>query len=45
LIEGLVMGASVVLNIVIGEGHITTAYNRIRHWVSPDRPGSRGEGN
>ena len=44
LIEGLVMGGSVVLNIVIGEGHIATSYNRIRHWVSPDRsniPGRR----
>ena len=46
LIEGLVMGASVVLNIVIGEGHITTFTNRIRHWVSPERPdGTHGEGN
>jgi simple sugar transport system permease protein len=45
LIEGLVMGASVVLNIVIGEGHITTFSNRIRHWVSPDRSNTRDEGN
>jgi len=44
LIEGLVMGASVVLNIVIGEGHITAFTNRIRHWVSPDRPDTRDEG-
>ena len=45
LIEGLVMGGSVVLNIIIGEGHIATFSNRIRHWVSPDRPDSQGEGN
>jgi simple sugar transport system permease protein len=45
LIEGLVMGASVVLNIIIGEGHISTFSNRIRHWVSPDRSDARDEGN
>ena len=45
LIEGLVMGGSVVLNIIIGEGHIATSYNRIRHWFSPDRSNFRGEGN
>ena len=45
LIEGLVMGASVVLNIIIGEGHISTFSNRIRHWVSPDRSDTQGEGN
>ena len=44
LIEGLVMGASVVLNIVIGEGHITTFSNRIRHWVSPDREITQADG-
>jgi simple sugar transport system permease protein len=44
LIEGLVMGASVVLNIIIGEGHISTFSNRIRHWVTPDRLNSRNEG-
>ena len=45
LIEGLVMGASVVLNIIIGEGHISTFSNRIRHWVSPERSITRDEGN
>ena len=45
LIEGLVMGTSVVLNIIIGEGHITTFSNRIRHWVMPDRLNTREEGN
>jgi simple sugar transport system permease protein len=44
LIEGLVMGASVVLNIVIGEGHISALSNRIRHWVSPDRSNTQDEG-
>ena len=44
LIEGLVMGGSVVLNIVIGEGHITTFSNRIRHWVSPDREITQDDG-
>jgi hypothetical protein len=39
------MGASVVLNIIIVEGHITTAYNRIRHWVIPDRSDTPGVGN
>ncbi len=37
LIEGLVMGASVVLNIVLGEGHITEYSKRVRHWVTPSR--------
>jgi simple sugar transport system permease protein len=44
LIEGLVMGASVVLNIVIGEGNIAAFSNRIRHWVSPDRSNTQDEG-
>jgi simple sugar transport system permease protein len=45
LIEGLVMAGSVVLNIIIGEGHISTLSNRMRHWVSPDRSDTQGEGN
>ena len=45
LIEGLVMAGSVVLNIIIGEGHISTFSNRVRHWVSPDRSDTQGEGN
>jgi len=32
LVEGVVMGASVVLNIIIDEGHIARVTNRIRHW-------------
>ena len=35
LIEGIVMGASVVLNIIIDEGHIATFSQRIRRWVVP----------
>jgi simple sugar transport system permease protein len=45
LIEGIVMGASVVLNIIIEEGHIATAINRIRHWVRPDRSNTGDIGN
>ena len=45
LIEGIVMGASVVLNIIIEEGHIATSFNRIRHWVRPDRSNTQDEGN
>ena len=45
LIEGLVMAGSVVLNIIIGEGHISTLSNRMRHWVRPDRSDPQGEGN
>ena len=45
LIEGIVMGASVVLNIIIEEGHIATAFNRVRHWVRPDHPNIENERN
>jgi simple sugar transport system permease protein len=44
LVEGVVMGASVVLNIIIEEGHIATFSNRIRRWVTPDRSNTRNEG-
>ncbi len=37
LVEGVVMAASVTLNIVIGEGHIPAVMNRIRHWSTPAR--------
>jgi simple sugar transport system permease protein len=37
LIEGLVMGASVVLNVVISEGHGAAFLNRVRGWVRPAR--------
>ena len=39
LIEGLVMGASVVLNIILGEGHISDFSKRIQHWVKPASTG------
>jgi simple sugar transport system permease protein len=37
LVEGIVMGASVVLNIIIEEGNFASFSNRVRHWVKPDR--------
>ena len=37
LIEGLVMGASVVLNIILGEGRLSAFSNRMRHWVTPSQ--------
>ena len=43
LVEGVVMGASVVLNIIIEEGHIATFSNRIRHWVKPDHRHTKHE--
>jgi simple sugar transport system permease protein len=43
LVEGLVMGASVVLNIIIGEGHIAVLSDRLRHWGVFVRPASGGE--
>ena len=43
LVEGAVMGASIVLNIVLEEGHIATFSNRISHWVKPDRSTTPGE--
>jgi simple sugar transport system permease protein len=44
LVSGLVMAASVVLNIMIGEGHIATFSARIRHWSMPVRSQTAGEG-
>jgi simple sugar transport system permease protein len=35
LVSGLVMGASVVLNILIGEGRLAKLSNRLRHWGVP----------
>jgi simple sugar transport system permease protein len=37
LVEGVVMAAVVVLNIVIGEGHMAGFSNRIRRWTVPQR--------
>jgi simple sugar transport system permease protein len=35
IVEGVVMGASMVLNVVIGEGRITMMSDRLRHWGVP----------
>jgi simple sugar transport system permease protein len=43
LVEGLVMGGSVVLNIIIGEGHMAVLADRLRHWGVFVRPASGGE--
>ena len=44
LIEGLVMGGSVVLNVVISEGHGATFVNRVRGWITPVRLKANSEG-
>jgi simple sugar transport system permease protein len=36
-VEGLVMGAIIVLNALIGEGNMAALSNRFRHWSVPDR--------
>ncbi len=38
LVEGVVMGAVVVLNILVGEGNIASIRDRIRRWTVPSRP-------
>ncbi len=43
LVEGVVMGASVVLNIVIGEGRLVTLSKRVQHWVRPAHANAAGE--
>jgi simple sugar transport system permease protein len=43
LVEGVVMGASVVLNIIIGEGHAAAFSNRLRQWIVPGRSKASGE--
>ena len=43
LIEGLVMGASVVLNVVISEGKGATFANRVRGWIMPVRSNTNSE--
>jgi simple sugar transport system permease protein len=37
LVEGLVMAASVILNVTIGEGNFARLSDRIRHWGTPVR--------
>ncbi len=43
LVEGVVMAASVTLNIGIGEGHMARFSARIRHWATPARSNTLGE--
>src|SRR5512136_528762 len=43
LIEGLVMAASVILNVAIGEGNLAILSSRIRRWVAPVRSNTTGE--
>jgi simple sugar transport system permease protein len=43
LIEGLVMGASVILNVVINEGTGVVFANRVRGWLIPVRSGVNSE--
>lgn len=38
LIEGVVMGASIVLNVLISDGHGAAFAHRVRGWVVPVRP-------
>ncbi|MGA2615103.1 MAG: ABC transporter permease [Spirochaetia bacterium] len=40
LVEGLVMAASVILNIVISEGGVSVLSRAVRKWAVPDRPGT-----
>jgi simple sugar transport system permease protein len=43
MVEGVVMGASIVLNVAISEGRIAMVANRIRHWAVPVRSNTVGE--
>ncbi len=38
LVEGMVMAASMVLNIVMGEGGVSKVSTRFRHWFRPAHP-------
>jgi len=42
LVEGLVMAASVVLNVAIGDDGLSAISRTVRRWASPSREGSRG---
>ena len=42
IVEGIVMGASMVLNVVIGEGRIGLVSNRLRNWVVPNHSNTLG---
>ncbi|MBN1285394.1 MAG: ABC transporter permease [Anaerolineae bacterium] len=43
LVQGVVMAAVVILNIVIGEGRVARLSDRIRHWIMPARLSSAAE--
>ena len=43
MIVGIVMGASIVLNVAINEGRIGMISNRIRHWGVPAHSNTTGE--
>jgi len=43
MIVGIVMGASIVLNVAISEGRIGMISNRIRHWGVPAHSNTTGE--
>jgi len=43
LVEGVVMAASMVLNVVLGEGNMGRFSARIRRWVVPARSIRKGD--
>ena len=43
LVQGLVMGGSIVLNTIISDGRIAVLFDRLRHWGVPVRSGSSRE--
>ena len=43
LVEGVVMAASMILNIILGEGNISRASAQIRRWLTPVRSKSPGD--
>lgn len=43
VVEGAVMGGVVVLNAIIGEGHMAAISSRLRHWSKPARLTGTGE--
>jgi simple sugar transport system permease protein len=45
LVEGIVMAASMVLNVVLGEGNAGKFSASIRRWFVPDRSNTKNNGN
>ena len=43
LVQGLIMGASVIINTVLDQGHFGGLAERIRHWTKPAQPASAPE--